>query len=144
MEQPTPRSLNWPEHFKPCEFGKSGGRQQIIPDELQPKAWYLAHQLYQIRIAVNEKLNPSKPIPLITLSGYRSPAYNLSVGSRATSRHPLMMASDFFMPNVEEQLIYDLAIVLIENNIICEGGLGIYDDMIHYDFRGTRARWDWR
>ena len=41
-------------------------------------------------------------------------------------------------------MVYDVVESLISEGLISEGGLGLYKTFIHYDIRGTKARWDYR
>ena len=38
--------------------------------------------------------------------------------------------------------VYEAIEKLIDKGLMLEGGLGLYDTFVHYDIRGTQARWD--
>jgi len=77
-------------------------------------------------------------------SGYRSEAHNKSVGGVKTSQHVLGKASDICVKNIETDDLYLIIESLIEQGEMQEGGLGVYDTFVHYDIRGTRARWNYK
>jgi hypothetical protein len=104
--------------------------------------------------------------PITIMSGYRTPAYNSSLGNVELSRHQYGDASDIIIDTNGDGAMDDLnrdgrvngrdAITLaawIENLwtrpefVNCPGGLGIYNGtdehgpFVHVDLRGQRARW---
>ena len=40
--------------------------------------------------------------------------------------------------------VYDAIEILISNGDMLQGGLGLYNTFVHYDFRGNKSRWDFR
>jgi hypothetical protein len=38
--------------------------------------------------------------------------------------------------------LYKVLYTLAEYNHVMQGGLGLYNTFVHYDIRGTKARWD--
>jgi len=77
-------------------------------------------------------------------SGYRSEAYNRSIGGVSRSQHILGKASDIRVKDLETKDLYLIIESLIKDGQMQEGGLGLYDSFVHYDVRGKRARWDYR
>jgi hypothetical protein len=109
---------------------------------------------------------PAPGRPLIIMSGYRTPAYNRSLGNVKLSRHQFGDASDIIVDSDGDQVMDDLnrdgringqdAITLAswieeiwqgENFASRPGGLGVYNaegehgPFVHVDMRGVRARW---
>lgn len=89
--------------------------------------------------------------PLIVISGYRSPAYNLKIKGAKNSQHVLGRAADIAPRNATPELVQRLFQVV--RNLINDGklsllgGLGLYPRWIHVDVRprppdGHLARWD--
>jgi len=107
-----------------------------VPPEYLCNVRVLATNLQVIRARIGQ--------PLVIISGYRSPAHNTAVGGATNSQHLTASAADLrcsLSPDELRQVILDL----IESGEIMQGGVGIYDDgTVHYDIRGTKARWDWR
>jgi len=74
-------------------------------------------------------------------SGYRSPKHNRAVGGVANSQHVLGKASDLKARNTPPRQLALLIEKLILEGKMDQGGVGIYPDFVHYDIRGTKARW---
>ncbi len=81
--------------------------------------------------------------PIVIISGYRSPERNAAVGGADKSQHLEAKAADIKIAGVPTEEIYNRIEKLIAQGKIKEGGLGKYLDsnFVHYDIRGTRARW---
>lgn len=107
-----------------------------VPPEYLCNVRVLATNLQVIRDIIDE--------PLVIVSGYRTPEHNRTCGGAKHSQHLTASAADIRcagLPPVElRQVILDL----IESGEIMQGGLGLYDTFVHYDIRGTKARWDER
>jgi len=82
--------------------------------------------------------------PISIMSGYRSPERNLQVGGSPKSRHMEGNATDLQCKTKTPLEMYNMVEKLIKEGKMKQGGLGIYDGWIHYDTRGSRARWDER
>jgi len=69
---------------------------------------------------------------VVMSSGYRTPAYNSSVGGADRSMHVQCMAADFHIPGIEKSRIIAYA---RNNNLV--GGLGCYPGQrfVHVDVR---------
>ena len=74
-------------------------------------------------------------------SGYRSPKHNSAVGGVENSQHVLGKASDLQAQNTTPKQLAALIEKLILERKMDQGGIGIYRDFVHYDIRGTKARW---
>ena len=77
-------------------------------------------------------------------SGWRSESHNKAIGGVKTSQHVLGKASDICVKDIETDDLYLIIESLIEQGEMQEGGLGLYNSFIHYDIRGTRARWNYK
>lgn len=81
--------------------------------------------------------------PIVIISGYRSPERNAAVGGADKSQHLEAKAADIKINGVPTEEIYSRIDKLIAQGKIKDGGLGKYlnSNFVHYDIRGTRARW---
>lgn len=77
-------------------------------------------------------------------SGYRSEAHNEAVGGVKTSKHTKGLAADIRVKDLDTDDLYLIIEALIKQGDMQEGGLGVYDTFVHYDIRGTRARWNYK
>ena len=106
-----------------------------IPAELVANAVDLLKNLQIIRDHFQK--------PIVIISGYRSAVRNAQVGGADKSQHLHAKAADIKIAGVPTEEIYSRIDKLIAQGKIKEGGLGKYLDsnFVHYDIRGTRARW---
>ena len=96
-------------------------------EKLNPK---LVKGLIHVSTAVGQKLKVT--------SGYRSPAYNKSVGGATGSQHLLGNAADVLIKGIgRRQLINAVESYPDFKN----GGIGKYNSFIHMDVRNYVARW---
>ena len=51
------------------------------------------------------------------------------------------MAVDFFVPGMTTKQVRDVIEKLISEGKMKQGGIGNYATWVHYDNRGTKARW---
>lgn len=79
--------------------------------------------------------------PLHVLSGYRTPAHNKAVGGVPDSQHLLAKAADLTVATLTPAQLHARIEALIAAGKMRQGGLGLYPGFVHYDVRGTRARW---
>ena len=81
--------------------------------------------------------------PITINSGYRSEEYNASIkGSSKKSQHVMGRAADIVVKGMTPLAVHTTIELLIEKGDMLQGGLGLYDSFVHYDIRGTKARWD--
>lgn len=119
-------------NFSSEEFDCTDGTK--VPDSLMPNLIELAENLQVLRDHLKEPL-------LITGSGYRTPGHNKKVGGAKNSQHLKAKAADI---NAKSKTPYQLAKTieqLISEGKMKEGGIGTYKGFVHYDTRGTKARW---
>lgn len=79
--------------------------------------------------------------PITITSGYRSESHNKKIGGAKNSQHVLGTAADFKVKGMRPNEVYAIIENLIKKGEMMEGGLGLYSNWIHYDIRGTKARW---
>ena len=79
--------------------------------------------------------------PIRVTSGFRSREHNRKIGGAVNSFHVLGMASDIQVAKMKPEDVAKAIELLITEGKMKEGGLGIYRTWVHYDIRGTKARW---
>lgn len=121
-------------NFSKQEFDSKDGA--VMPPQILANISHLAKQLQVLRdeLGLNIRIN----------SGYRSKSHNKAVGGSPNSRHLLGKAADIVVSEMRPLAVYNLIEKLIEQSKMKQGGIGIYDNFVHYDTRGTKARWDFR
>ena len=119
------------ENFSKSEFASKDGA--TMPTAVLNNVITLAKQLQVIRDYVCA--------PITINSGYRSPKHNKRVKGSPKSQHLLGKAADIVVKDLEPWQVHLAIDGLIEQGLIMEGGLSLYDTFVHYDIRGTRARW---
>lgn len=118
-------------NFRLEEFNSKCGRP--IPNNVLPNIIELAKNLQVLRNAVNKSIS-------IT-SGYRSPEHNAKVKGAKDSQHVKGTAADIKVPGMTPKEVALVIEGLIEQGKMKQGGIGIYPSWVHYDIRGTKARW---
>ena len=121
-------------NFSKSEFESKCGRE--MPEEVYHNVVKVANQLQYLRDYL------AKPIKVN--SAYRSPEHNESVGGVSKSQHILGKAADIAIKGMPTEILYQHIEDAISNGEMLQGGLGLYDTFVHYDIRGTKARWDYR
>ncbi|MCP4438789.1 MAG: DUF882 domain-containing protein [Aureispira sp.] len=111
----------------------NGDPVKIVPQELWPNIQKLMKQLDVIRGALGVAMNIN--------SGYRSPEHNANVGGATNSQHKLGTASDISC-SIPPRKVHAVIAGLIDAGQISQGGLGLYNSFVHYDIRGSKARWN--
>ncbi len=79
--------------------------------------------------------------PIRVTSGFRSREHNRKIGGATNSFHVLGMAADIQVSKMTPEQVAKAIELLIAEGKMKEGGLGIYRTWVHYDVRGTKARW---
>ena len=121
-------------NFSKSEFESKCGRE--MPEEVYHNVVKIANQLQYLRDYLGK--------PIRVNSAYRSPEHNASVGGVKTSQHILGKAADIVIKGMPTEILYQHIEDAISNGEMLQGGLGLYDTFVHYDIRGTKARWDYR
>ena len=119
-------------HFNKKEFASRDGAG--MPEPVWANIKILASQLEVLRAHLVKPINVT--------SGYRSEAHNNRIGGKKNSQHTLGKASDLQVKGLKPKTVYKAIEKLIEQGKMLQGGLGLYDTFVHYDIRGTEARWD--
>ena len=78
--------------------------------------------------------------PLFVTSGYRSPAWNKSVGGAKGSLHMTASALDLTSRTHTARELHAIWLKLVQAGKVPDGGLGLYRNWIHID-TGRRRRW---
>ena len=121
-------------NFTQREFKSKDGSK--MPEDVLSNIKDLAYNLQALRDFLGE--------PVRINSAYRSEAHNKAVGGSKTSQHLLGKAADIKVKGIDTKDVYLIIESLIKDGKITEGGLGLYNTFVHYDTRGTEARWDYR
>ncbi len=121
-------------NFNLSEFASHDGAP--TPMDVLKNLQELANNLQVLRDYLNT--------PLKINSGYRSPAHNKAVGGAKFSQHVLGKAADISSNKYTPEQIHAAIPRLIKEGKMKEGGVGIYNSFVHYDWRGTPNRWDLR
>jgi len=114
------------EEFK-CKDGSD------IPNKELSNIILLAKQLQVLRDTID------KPIQIN--SAYRSPKHNAKIGGVKNSQHIKGKASDITVKGMTPKEVALVIEGLIEKGKMLQGGIGVYSTFVHYDIRGTKARW---
>lgn len=120
-------------NFQLHEFACNDKGRTQVPCDLIPNVTRLADQLQVIRDYIG--------IPMHINSGYRTKAYNTSVGGSPKSQHLEAKAADLTTQKYTPKQLATIIKKLIKEKKILQGGVGIYPSFVHYDIRGTEARW---
>lgn len=121
-------------NFSLSEFQSKDGSP--MPYEVYLNVLELAKNLQIIRDYIG--------LPMIVNSGYRSPQHNKAVGGSPASQHLLGKAADIRVVGMSSEQLHEIIVTLINEGIISQGGVGLYNGFVHYDIRKTVARWDYR
>ena len=121
------------EHFSKHEFDCHDGSP--MPSSVFVNVEKLAQKLEIIRSAIGNK-------PMSIMSGYRTPSHNASVKGASNSQHLVGKAADLKVKGLTPTQLYLKIEALINQGAIPQGGQALYDTFVHYDIRGTKARWN--
>jgi len=104
-----------------------------VPIELEDNVRLLAEQLQALRDHIG--------IPIHINSAYRTENYNEKIGGSPKSQHKLAKAADIVTSKYTPKQLASIIKKLIKDGKMKQGGVGIYPSFVHYDVRGTEARW---
>lgn len=104
-----------------------------VPTEFYKNVQELAINLQVLRDHLDE--------PVHVNSGYRTPVYNAKVGGKKKSKHLEAKAGDITVKSKTPRQLGAIIEKLIAQGKMKQGGMGVYPGFVHYDTRGTRARW---
>ncbi len=79
--------------------------------------------------------------PIRVTNAYRSLEHNRKIGSKDTSQHVKGKAADIQVRGMCPSVVAQTIRLLIKMGKMREGGVGVYQSFVHYDIRGTVARW---
>jgi hypothetical protein len=120
-------------HFRLSEFACRDGT--AVPERYIPNVIRLAAQLEVLRAELGGA-------GIHINSGYRTPAYNEGLDGAATnSQHLTAKAADISVSGHTPRQVADTIERLIREGKMEDGGMGRYSTFVHYDVRGSRARW---
>jgi len=117
-------------NFNLSEFNK---HNFTITDTIFQNIFELAKNLQVLRDEVK------KPIKIT--SGYRNAEFNAKIKGAIKSRHITGEAADFKIEGYTPKQVAAIIEKLIAAGKMEQGGLGTYSTWVHYDVRGTAARW---
>jgi uncharacterized protein YcbK (DUF882 family) len=130
MKKKVPNQLT--KNFHIDEFKSKDGAQ--TPEDVKQNLMELAQNLQKVRDLIDE--------PIYINSSYRSPERNKAVKGEKNSYHLKGMAADIRVNGLTSEQLYTIIAQMIEQGTIKQGGLGLYSNFVHYDIRGTKARWE--
>ena len=119
-------------NFSKEEFDCSDGSEMNIA--IYHNMVKVANQLQILRNYIGK--------PITVNSAYRSQEYNASIGGAKNSQHIMGRAADIVVKGMSPLAVHTTIELLIEKGDMLQGGLGLYKSFVHYDIRGTKARWD--
>lgn len=120
-------------NFSLSEFTCHDAAGTPVPTEYLGHVQELADNLQVLRDELG--------VPVRVLCGYRTPAHNKVVGGAQLSQHLVARAGDIVTAQHTPKQLAAVIERLIKAGRMKQGGLGVYPGFIHYDVRGTRARW---
>lgn len=120
------------ENFNSSEFDCKDGTK--VPEKFMNNCKEVAENLQVLR---NELGVPVT----ITGSGYRTPSHNKKVKGAKNSQHLTCSGADINAKGYTPIQLATKIEALIKEGKMKQGGIGIYPGFVHYDIRGTKARW---
>jgi len=120
------------ENFISQEFDCKDGTK--VPEEFMDNLQELAENLQVLRDYIEVPVS-------ITGSGYRTYNHNKAVGGAKRSQHLTASAADINAQDYTPKQLHMIIELLIDEGKMKQGGLGLYNTFVHYDIRGTKARW---
>jgi uncharacterized protein YcbK (DUF882 family) len=120
-------------NFSKEEFDCNDGSE--MPINVYHNMVKVANQLQTLRDYIGK--------PIQVNSAWRSEEYNASIGGVKNSQHIMGRAADIVIKGMTPIEVSKIIEELIGKGDMLQGGLGIYSSFVHYDIRGTKARWDY-
>ena len=120
-------------NFSKEEFDCNDGSK--MPINVYHNMVKVANQLQTLRDYIGK--------PIQVNSAWRSEEYNASIGGVKNSQHIMGRAADIVIKGMTPIEVSKIIEELISKGDMLQGGLGIYSSFVHYDIRGTKARWDY-
>lgn len=123
-------------NFNREEFDCKDGT--VVPDKYLLNLQKLADNLQVLRDYLEVSVT-------VTGSGYRTEAHNKKVDGAKFSEHLTASAADINAEGYEPKQLAGVIELLILKGKMKQGGIGIYTKkahFVHYDIRGTKARWE--
>jgi len=130
VQKPTPTG-QLTKDFNVSEFACKDGTS--VPAKLLDNVNSLAKNLQQLRDKVGKAIKIN--------SAYRTVTHNKAIGGEVNSQHLLGRAADIVVSGMTPSNVKKQIEELIKEKKMLEGGIGLYNSFVHYDIRGTRARW---
>ena len=118
-------------NFSKSEFDSKDGLP--MPFEVLQNVQELAVNLQVLRDYIGTSISIN--------SGYRSAKHNKKIGGSVNSQHLLGNAADIVVTGKTPKEVKEIIENLISEKKMKQGGLSAYPTFIHYDIRGTKARW---
>jgi uncharacterized protein YcbK (DUF882 family) len=118
-------------NFSKSEFDSKDGLP--MPFEVLQNVQELAVNLQVLRDYIGTSISIN--------SGYRSPKHNKKIGGSVNSQHLLGNAADIVVTGKTPKEVKEIIENLISEKKMKQGGLSAYPTFVHYDIRGTKARW---
>lgn len=118
-------------HFNWEEFDCKDGTE--VPLIYRGNLQLLATNLEILRRVIN------RPIKIV--SGYRTIAHNKAISGAKLSQHLTASAADIKVKGRTPKEVANMIEKLILDGRMSQGGIGVYPTWVHYDIRGTKARW---
>lgn len=125
-------SVQLTKNFNSKEFDCKDGTK--VPQSLMGNLQKLANNLQVLRDHLGVPVT-------VTGSGYRTPSHNKAVGGAKNSQHLYANAGDINAKGYTPKQLASEIEKLIKEGKMEQGGIGIYKNFVHYDRRGTKARW---
>lgn len=119
-------------NFNRQEFDCKDGT--IVPEKYLKNVQEVADNLQVLRNYLEVPVS-------VTGSGYRSPSHNKKVKGAKFSQHLTASGADINAEGYEPKQLAEVIELLILKGKMKQGGIGVYPNFVHYDIRGTKARW---
>jgi uncharacterized protein YcbK (DUF882 family) len=119
-------------NFSRQEFDCKDGT--IVPQKFLKNVQEVAENLQALRDYLEVPVS-------VTGSGYRTVKHNAKVGGAKNSQHLTASGADINAEGYEPKQLAEVIELLILHGIMKQGGVGVYPNFVHYDIRGTKARW---